>query len=382
MRTAPRSWLRKNSEPPAVVGQGRDRADDVVGAALVGAVVAFEAPQRDHHGRRHAGPLLDPRQQRGVGLQLLQSVLVAARRRHAAGELDEALLEHALPAVAPDDGRVEGHAVERRRDRLARDALRLGLLLEGGEPGLEAAGVAATRSGIGRSRPAPLPPASPRRLAPKVAATLPPPPVVRMHRQLCHPTCYRQVGGKNCLHSLPGDRLKHCRMCLRRPTPGGLIPRSPSLCVPHETDSQSHFPRGGPRHPLPARHQGHAQGDAAGGGPAADPARGGRGARGRHRAFHLRHRPQQGGDRGPFRPPVRAGADAEGAQQARRPEAAVRRSAGARHRELHPPAIAARPRPCGVVRARAGRPRAVRAAAARRAGAAQAGLPQADDRRL
>jgi hypothetical protein len=54
--------------PPAVVGQGRDRSDDVVGAALVGAVVAFEAPQRDHHGRRYAGPLLDARQQRGVRL--------------------------------------------------------------------------------------------------------------------------------------------------------------------------------------------------------------------------------------------------------------------------------------------------------------------------
>ena len=67
----------------------------------------------------------------------------------------------------------------------------------------------------------------------------------------------------------------------------------------------------------------------------------------------------------------------------RRPRScSSQRPAGARHRELHPPAIAARPRPCGLVRARAGRPRAVRAAAARRAGAAQAGLPQADDRRL
>ena len=38
-------------------------------------------------------------------------------------------------------------------------------------------------------------------------------------------------------------------------------------------------------------------------------------ARGRHRAFHLRHRPQQGRDRGPFRPPVRARADARRARQ-------------------------------------------------------------------
>ena len=55
--------------------------------------------------------------------------------------------------------------------------------------------------------------------------------------------------------------------------------------------------------------------------------------------------------------------------------------AGGGHGELHPPAVAARARPCGVVRARAGRSRAVRAAVAGRAGAAQAGLPRADDRR-
>ena len=37
---------------------------------------------------------------------------------------------------------------------------------------------------------------------------------------------------------------------------------------------------------------------------------------------------------------------------------------GAGHRELHPAAVAARPGPCRVVRARIGRPRAVRASAA------------------
>ena len=47
------------------------------------------------------------------------------------------MLKHALPAVAADDGRIEGDAVERRRDRLTRDALRLGVLLEAREPGLE-----------------------------------------------------------------------------------------------------------------------------------------------------------------------------------------------------------------------------------------------------
>src|SRR5579871_6818864 len=53
----------------------------------------------------------------------------------------------------------------------------------------------------------------------------------------------------------------------------------------HETDPQSDFPGGRPRHPVPPGHQGDAQGDAAGGRPAADPARGRRGARGRHRAL-------------------------------------------------------------------------------------------------
>src|SRR6185369_14232044 len=72
--------------------------------------------------------------------------------RHAAGKLNEALLKHALPAVAADDGRIEGDAVERRGDRLARDALRLRVLLERREPGLEAAGVAASRRGIRRPR--------------------------------------------------------------------------------------------------------------------------------------------------------------------------------------------------------------------------------------
>ena len=118
-----------------------------------------------------------------------------------------------------------------------------------------------------------------------------------------------------------------------------------------------------------------------GGGPAADPARGRRGAPGRHRAFHLRHRPQQGGDRGPFRPAVRARSDAA-ASAARTPTSTLlmRDLPAPGSDELHPPAVAAGPGPCGVVRARAGRPRAVRAAAARRAGAAQARLPGADDR--
>jgi hypothetical protein len=47
--------------------------------------------------------------------------------------------------------------------------------------------------------------------------------------------------------------------------------------------------RCGLRHALSARHKGAGKGNAAGGGPAADPVRGGRGARRRHRAVLPRH---------------------------------------------------------------------------------------------
>src|SRR5581483_4662854 len=142
--------LAEEIRAPAVVGQRRDRADDLIDAALVGAVVALQTPQRDDDGRRHAEALLDFRQQRGVGLGLLQPVLITAAAGHAAGELLEALLEDALPAVAADDRRVEGEAVERRRDGPPGNPLGRGLLPESGHPGLEAAGVAAPRRGVGR----------------------------------------------------------------------------------------------------------------------------------------------------------------------------------------------------------------------------------------
>ncbi len=82
-----------------------------------------------------------------------------------------------------------------------------------------------------------------------------------------------------------------------------------------QAHSQGRFPGGRPRHAFPARHQGHAQGNADRRRPPRDPARGRRGARGRHRALHLRHRPQQGRYRGPLRQPVRAGAHARRARQ-------------------------------------------------------------------
>ena len=101
----------------------------------------------------------------------------------------------------------------------------------------------------------------------------------------------------------------------------------------------------------------------------------------RHRAFHLRHRPQQGRHRGSFRPAIRARNDAAGAPEAHRARIPQQGAAGARLNQFHPAAGAARLGTRGLVRAGARRPRAVRAAAAGRAGPAPARLPGADDGR-
>ena len=61
-----------------------------------------------------------------------------------------------------------------------------------------------------------------------------------------------------------------------------------------ETHPQSRFPRRRSRHALSAGHEVRAEGDDDRGRPAGAPACGRRGQGSRHRAFHLRHRPQQG----------------------------------------------------------------------------------------
>ena len=146
--------------------------------------------------------------------------------------------------------------------------------------------------------------------------------------------------------------------------------------------SQGRVPGRGARHPLSAGNQSDAQGNAHRRRPAGDPARRRRGPRGGRGAFHLRHRPQQGRHRGPFRPPVRAGGDAGRARQARRARRAVARPARPRLHQLHPPAEPARPRPRGVVRPRARRQGAVRAAAAGHAASRPGAVPEGHDRRL
>src|SRR5215211_627001 len=66
---------------------------------------------------------------------------------HAPGELQEALREDALAAVAADDAGIVGDARECRIGHLARDALRHRLPLEVLEPALERRVVAARRGG-------------------------------------------------------------------------------------------------------------------------------------------------------------------------------------------------------------------------------------------
>ena len=121
----------------------------------------------------------------------------------------------------------------------------------------------------------------------------------------------------------------------RNPANAPLRTWSPLMPAPPKTHPQSRPSRGWPRHPLPARDQGDAERDADRRRSPRHPARGRRGEGRRHRAFRLRHRPQQGRHRGPFRQPVRARADARRAREDKRAGGAPRRPARRRPDELH-----------------------------------------------
>ena len=88
----------------------------------------------------------------------------------------------------------------------------------------------------------------------------------------------------------------------RTPAPGIRI----ALCCMPSTHHEGRHPRRRPRHPLPARHQGDAEGDAARRRQAGDPVRRRGGRRGRHRRHPDDHRPQQERAREPLRPRRRA----------------------------------------------------------------------------
>ena len=140
------------------------------------------------------------------------------------------------------------------------------------------------------------------------------------------------------------------------------------------------FPVAGPRHPPAPRDQGDAQGNADDRRSAADPICRRRGARGGDRADDLRHRPRQSGARGLFRHRLRARGDACAA----RARASMRSTVALRFRRdrRRPPATAARPRPCRLVRAPYRRRRAVRGTASRRSDGRQARRAEANGRRL
>jgi hypothetical protein len=87
--------------------------------------------------------LLDAREHLLILFQLRHAVLETVLVGHAVGELDEALLKHALTMVALDDGGIVSHAVERTRNRVGGNARGLRVLLEARQPLLEGASVAA-----------------------------------------------------------------------------------------------------------------------------------------------------------------------------------------------------------------------------------------------
>ena len=134
-----------------------------------------------------------------------------------------------------------------------------------------------------------------------------------------------------------------------------------------EAHPQSRPPGRRPRHPVSSRHQGDAEGDDDRRRPARRAACRRRGEGGGNRAFHLRHRPEQGGHRGPFRHRLRAQPDFGEPRQNEGTRSADAGPAPGRPDELHAPAGAPRPRPCRLVRPRDRRRRALRGAPARHA---------------
>ena len=159
----------------------------------------------------------------------------------------------------------------------------------------------------------------------------------------------------------------------RRPRSGGRL-EDPRLYWPDppqpdvlrfDARSKGRLPRRRLGHPLPAGHQGAAQGDAAAGRQADHPVRGRGGRRGRDRAGHHRHLQPEAGDRGPLRPLLRARAPARG-EGRHRDAPAGPRDQRPRPGRLRPPEGAARPRPRGADGQGPHRPRAVRGDPARR----------------
>ena len=152
--------------------------------------------------------------------------------------------------------------------------------------------------------------------------------------------------------------------------------RSRRACRP-----QSRVSRRRSRHPLPSRHEGAAEGNAAAGRQADHPVRRRGGGRVGHRQHHPRHRPRQERDRGSLR---RLGGARDVPRGARQARAARRGPQDLEHDQLRvrAPGRAARARPRGARHARAGRRRAVRRHPRRRCDRRRPAGDEADGRRV
>ena len=127
---------------------------------------------------------------------------------------------------------------------------------------------------------------------------------------------------------------------------------------------QGRVPSRRPWHPPAPRHQVDPQGAADGRRPAADPICGRRSARGGDRAADLRHRPREIALVDYFDAAFELEATMRGEGQ--EPRSAAILAHRFRRAGLGPPAAAARPRPCRLVRAPCRRRRALRGPASRR----------------
>ena len=133
----------------AIIGQRGERFDRMI-LALAGAEIALQSPEgRDHRGR-DAKVLVFAREQRLVLLDLRSAAGQAPAGQHLVGDLEEVLREELLAAVDVDDALVEHEIGRSGGDCGRRNSLGERLLLEGGEPRVEAAGVATI--GLGQCR--------------------------------------------------------------------------------------------------------------------------------------------------------------------------------------------------------------------------------------
>ena len=93
----------------AIIGERCDRADHRQ-VAPHGAEIGLQPPDRHQHRTRHAEALFDALEGARMPLQHVGATFEAASGHHAAGELLEALLEHALATIFLDHALIEGDA--------------------------------------------------------------------------------------------------------------------------------------------------------------------------------------------------------------------------------------------------------------------------------